>query len=55
MVKNNRLEFKVTAKTKENLIAKVNGMKFNNLTDFIQYIAYNPIIVRIEFKKEKEQ
>lgn len=52
MVKNNRLEFKVSNKVKERLIMKAESLGLN-LTQFIEKIANEPIsFIRIQFKKD---
>jgi len=50
MVKNNNLIFKVSRKTKENLIKKARTLKIN-LTQLIEMIANKPII-KVEIKDE---
>lgn len=50
MVKNNNLTFKVSKKTKENLIKKANILKIS-MTKLIEMIANKPII-KVEIEDE---
>jgi hypothetical protein len=50
MVKNNNLTFKVSKKTKDNLIKKANTLKIT-MTQLIERIANEPII-KVEIEDE---
>jgi len=53
MVKNNRIDLRVSNETKEQLVQKVKALGLKNITQLIEKIANEPFaFVRLEFKKD---